>query len=78
MVACLDALENLKRVERKEITWDAAVDSLEDAIEALDAADHHLLRGTSAPSLSHLQVVRTYAHSVQPIQGVWPSPVPIA
>lgn len=47
MAACLDVLEGLKRLERKEITWDAAADGLEDVIEALDLADHHLLRGAS-------------------------------
>jgi hypothetical protein len=58
MAACLDALEDLRRLERKEITWDTAVDSLEDAIEALDLADHHLLRGTSL----EISTIRFYSH----------------
>lgn len=49
MVKCLDALQDLRRLQQKDISWEAAVDSLEEAIEALDVANQHLLRGTFPP-----------------------------
>ena len=77
MVACLDALENLKRLEQKEITWDAVADSLEDAIEALDVADHHLLRGTSCQFHRTFKLL-AYMLITYRMQVVWLSRAPFA
>lgn len=46
MVNCLNALEGLRRLNDGTESWESAIDGLEDAIEGLDTAHHHLLRGT--------------------------------
>ncbi|KAJ9113617.1 hypothetical protein QFC22_005925 [Naganishia vaughanmartiniae] len=48
MIKCLDALLGLRRMMDGDSSLDESVDGLEDAIECLDASDHHLLRGTMA------------------------------
>lgn len=45
MVKCLDALAGLRSLQQGDMSWEAALDGLEDAIEGLDVANHHLLRG---------------------------------
>jgi hypothetical protein len=47
MVKCLEALEGLRKLEEGTLSWGLAIDGLEDAIEALDTHNHHLLRGAS-------------------------------